>query len=119
MGNEALDPERTYTLAVADYLVSGNEQGFGFLNSENPLLEIVGEARDVRLALIEERKRGSGGTVDSSQTLTNPFGENRGRLLPRIPIPWCQKSGFRCARILRRLKGRIGGPSQRRLISSS
>jgi 5'-nucleotidase/UDP-sugar diphosphatase len=57
VGNERLDPERTYTLAVADYLISGNEQGFDFLSVENPLLQIVGEGRDVRLALIEELKR--------------------------------------------------------------
>ena len=62
VAEEALDPTHTYKLAVADYLVSGNEQGFGFLNPENPLLRILGEGRDVRLALIEELKRrfGSG-----------------------------------------------------------
>ncbi len=57
VGNETLDPERAYTLAVADYLISGNEQGFDFLSAENPLLQIVGERRDVRLALIDELKR--------------------------------------------------------------
>jgi hypothetical protein len=44
-------------LAVADYLVSGNEQGFGFLNRDNPSLRILGEARDIRLALIDELRR--------------------------------------------------------------
>ncbi len=57
VGDAPIDPERTYTLAVSDYLVSGNEQGFGFLSAENPLLQITGEGRDVRLALIEELKR--------------------------------------------------------------
>ena len=62
VGNEPIDPERSYTLAISDYLVSGNEQGFDFLNRENPLLQIIKEGRDVRLALIEELRRrfGSG-----------------------------------------------------------
>jgi 5'-nucleotidase len=46
-----------YALAVADYLVSGNEQGFDFLDEENLGLRILEQGRDVRIALIDELKR--------------------------------------------------------------
>ena len=62
VGAEEIDPGKTYTLAVADYLVSGNEQGFDFLNRDNPGLKVLGETRDIRLALFDElRRRFSGG----------------------------------------------------------
>jgi 5'-nucleotidase len=57
VGGQPVDAERTYTLAVADYLISGNEQGFDFLNEDHPQLRILYEGRDVRLALIEELRR--------------------------------------------------------------
>jgi len=57
IGSEPVDPGRSYTLAVADYLVSGNEQGFDFLNEDHPQLTIIRNARDVRLVLIDELRR--------------------------------------------------------------
>jgi 5'-nucleotidase len=57
VGGEPIDPEGVYTLAVADYLVSGNEQGFEFLTEDHPQLRILTEGRDVRLSLIDELKR--------------------------------------------------------------
>jgi 5'-nucleotidase len=57
VGTAPINPDETYTIAVADYLISGNEQGFGFLNEAHPQLRVLYEARDVRLALIDELKR--------------------------------------------------------------
>jgi len=83
VGDEPLDPGRTYTLAVSDYLVSGNEQGFDFLHARNPLLQFLYEARDVRLALIDELRRRFGSRYD-----VNPgVGASR-----RIPHPGNQEN---------------------------
>lgn len=57
VGGEPVARDRAYRLAVADYLISGNEQGFEFLNPDSPGLTVLFEGRDVRLALIEEMKR--------------------------------------------------------------
>lgn len=56
-GGELIQEGTWYPLAVADYLVSGNEQGFDFLNEDHPGLRIIEQGRDVRLALIDELKR--------------------------------------------------------------
>lgn len=62
VGGQPVARDRVYQLAVADYLISGNEQGFDFLTPDHPGLTVLYEASDVRLALIEEMKRkyGSG-----------------------------------------------------------
>ncbi|NNM05055.1 MAG: bifunctional metallophosphatase/5'-nucleotidase [Gemmatimonadetes bacterium] len=62
VGGDPVERDRPYLLAVSDYLVSGNEQGFEFLHAETPGLRVVSEGRDVRMTLIEELKRtfGSG-----------------------------------------------------------
>jgi 5'-nucleotidase len=57
VGREPLNANGTYTLAVSDFLVTGLEQGFEFLSPENPLLRILQQRRDMRLALIDELKR--------------------------------------------------------------
>ena len=57
VGTDPVNSEETYTFAVADYLISGNEQGFEFLNEDHPQLSVLFEGRDVRLALIDELKR--------------------------------------------------------------
>ena len=59
---EPLDPTASYRVAIADYLVSGREQGLDFLNPDNPALTIIAEHRDVRLVLIDELERRYGGT---------------------------------------------------------
>lgn len=56
-----LDPTASYRVAIADFLVSGREQGFDFLNPDNPALTIIAEHRDVRLVLIDELRRRYGG----------------------------------------------------------
>jgi 5'-nucleotidase len=53
----ALDPSRTYRVALTDFLVSGRQQGLEFLNLQNPGITMVRELRDVRLALKAEMVR--------------------------------------------------------------
>jgi 5'-nucleotidase len=51
-----LDPTRTYRVAVSDYLLTGNEVGIEFLKRDAPGLQVVGERRDIRQAVIEEMR---------------------------------------------------------------
>jgi 5'-nucleotidase len=56
MEDGPINPDATYKLAVADFLISGREQGLGFLNRENPALTVLSEGRDIRAALMDELK---------------------------------------------------------------
>jgi 5'-nucleotidase len=51
-----LDPERTYRVAISDYLLTGLEVGIEFLKRDTPGLTVVGERRDIRQAVIDEMK---------------------------------------------------------------
>ena len=51
-----LDPERTYRVAISDYLITGAEVGIEFLKRDAPGLTVVGERRDIRQAMIDEMK---------------------------------------------------------------
>jgi 5'-nucleotidase / UDP-sugar diphosphatase len=57
VGGQRLDDARTYRVAVSDYLVSGREQGLGWLNREAPGLRVIREARDIRFAFMDGLKR--------------------------------------------------------------
>jgi 5'-nucleotidase/UDP-sugar diphosphatase len=57
IGGEPIDPERRYQVALSDYLLTGLEQGFGFLNRDNAEIVVLGEHRDVRMAVIDELRR--------------------------------------------------------------
>ena len=53
-----LDPDRTYTVATNDFLVTGRETGLDYFNAEtNPDLTVVGTHGDVRRALLDELVR--------------------------------------------------------------
>lgn len=52
ISGEAIDPERTYLVAINDFLVSGAQSGLEYLTKENPDLSIVSEHVDIRMALI-------------------------------------------------------------------
>jgi len=56
----ALDPNATYTAALGDFLLTGRERGFEYLTPDNEDLEVIGDFRDVRLALIDEIVRAYG-----------------------------------------------------------
>lgn len=52
-----LDPERTYRVAISDYLITGAEVGIEFLKAgSTPGLTVIGERRDIRQAVIDEMK---------------------------------------------------------------
>jgi 5'-nucleotidase/UDP-sugar diphosphatase len=56
VGGKPLDPDRTYRIAINDYLASGKEQGLDFL-APGPGFTIVKENRDQRMAVIDQLRR--------------------------------------------------------------
>ena len=54
---DTIDPAARYTLAIADFLLTGGEANLGFLTRQNPEITDVSELRDIRMALIDEMKR--------------------------------------------------------------
>jgi 5'-nucleotidase len=54
---DTIDPNARYTLAISEFLLTGGEQNLGFLTRQNPEITDVSEARDIRLAVIDELKR--------------------------------------------------------------
>ncbi len=54
---EPIDPARRYTVALNDFLLTGNETNLGFLTRKNAQVHDVVELRDVRRTLIEELAR--------------------------------------------------------------
>jgi 5'-nucleotidase len=54
----SVDPERRYTVALPEFLTSGQERGLGYLKlGEQPDLALVARHRDIRLAVIDLLKR--------------------------------------------------------------
>jgi 5'-nucleotidase len=53
LGASALDPQADYTVAIADFLLTGREQGLEFLTADAPGLTVVDDRRDVRQVLID------------------------------------------------------------------
>jgi 5'-nucleotidase len=51
-----LEPTRAYRVAISDYLLTGAEIGIEFLKSDTPGLQVVGERRDIRQAVIDEMR---------------------------------------------------------------
>lgn len=56
----SIDPQKTYVLAINDFLVTGREQGLDYLNRDNKDLRVIKEHVDVRKALIEQLKTAFG-----------------------------------------------------------
>ncbi len=56
VGGQPLDPNRTYRIAINDYLAAGKEQGLDFLKP-GPDFTIVKENRDQRMAVIDQLRR--------------------------------------------------------------
>lgn len=54
---EAIDPNKTYTIATTDFLMSGGERNIEFLTRQDPGVQKVLEHRDMRFAVIEEMRR--------------------------------------------------------------
>jgi len=58
IGTTPLARERTYTVAINDFLVSGRETNLGFLHLDgNPNLTLVSTHRDIRKVLIDQLQR--------------------------------------------------------------
>jgi 5'-nucleotidase len=57
-GGAALTPDRKYRVVISDFLLTGREANLPFLTRTNPDLEVLRELRDIRMALIDELKRG-------------------------------------------------------------
>lgn len=55
----ALDPEKTYKVAINDFLISGRERGIEFLKTDNPGLKVneTGTEPDIRQTLIDELQK--------------------------------------------------------------
>ena len=57
IGGQPLDPERTYKLAVNDFLLTGAEQDLGFFSREAPGVKVIREGRDIRQTTVAEFAR--------------------------------------------------------------
>jgi 2',3'-cyclic-nucleotide 2'-phosphodiesterase (5'-nucleotidase family) len=59
INSAALDAEKTYLVAINDFLISGRERGIEFLNPDNPDLKVneTGSEPDIRQTLIDELKQ--------------------------------------------------------------
>lgn len=51
---QPLQPQRTYTVAINDFLMTGKEQGLSFLNFNAPGAVKLAEKRDIRFAVIQQ-----------------------------------------------------------------
>ena len=54
---KVIDPGGHYTLAISDFLLTGQEANLGFLTRQNPDITNVTEMRDIRMSVIDELKR--------------------------------------------------------------
>ena len=57
INGEALKEDRTYKVAINDFLLTGREQGLNFLNRDNKDVKVLKENADIRKALIDELKK--------------------------------------------------------------
>ena len=57
VAGQLLDINRTYRVAVNDFLVSGKEKGLDFLNLQQPEIKLIEEKRDIRFAVIDQLRR--------------------------------------------------------------
>lgn len=56
VGGAPIDPNKTYSVAITDFLVSGREANLGYLTLDNPGLTQVDTHGDIRFAVIDELK---------------------------------------------------------------
>jgi 5'-nucleotidase len=49
-----IDPAKMYRVAITDYLLSGAEVGIEFLKRDTPGVEVLGDRRDIRQAVIDQ-----------------------------------------------------------------
>ena len=56
-----LDDSRTYRVAFTDFLLTGREEGLGYLTLDNPDVQELGDRGDIRRVVITELRRRYGG----------------------------------------------------------
>ena len=56
VGGAPIDPARMYRVAISDYLLTGAEVGIEFLKRDTPGVEVVGDRRDIRQAVIDQMR---------------------------------------------------------------
>ncbi len=54
INGQPLDPNKTYKIAMSDFLLTGGEHNLEFLTRQNPELGTVTNGKDVRFAVIQE-----------------------------------------------------------------
>ncbi len=52
-----IDPAKSYTIAVNDFLLTGNETGFAFFKRDNPEIKVLKEHEDIRNSTIAQFKK--------------------------------------------------------------
>ena len=51
---QPLAMNRTYRVAINDFLITGRESGLGFLTLQNPSVKLIAEKRDIRFVVIDQ-----------------------------------------------------------------
>ena len=57
INGEPLDGARSYTVAINDFLLTGNEQGLDYLTPDNPGLTVLATHDDIRKSTIAQLKQ--------------------------------------------------------------
>ena len=60
IGNNALNLEQVYKVAINDFLLTGKENGLDYLNLENPEIKLLAQEGDIRFALINQLQKAYG-----------------------------------------------------------
>lgn len=56
VNQQAIADDRTYRVAISEFLMSGREIGLDYLTLKHPGVKLVAEKRDIRLAVIDQLK---------------------------------------------------------------
>ena len=54
IGNNTLNLEQVYKVAINDFLLTGKENGLDYLTLENPEIKLLSQKEDIRFALINQ-----------------------------------------------------------------
>ncbi len=63
VNNAAIDPNRSYKVAILDFLMTGKESNLDYLNPSNPDLKLLGDGKgnDIRQLVMDQLKRATAG----------------------------------------------------------
>ncbi len=54
VGNQALNPQQIYKVAINDFLLTGQEKDLEYLTLDNPDIQLIRKEQDIRFALINQ-----------------------------------------------------------------